>query len=322
MTPTYDAIVVGGGPAGYAAATWLARYRRKTLLIANGEHRNRAVERSHGYLGMGEVSPSLLLVRAREDLLAYEQTEIRQGTVTAARRVDAGFAVVVDGETLTCCRLVLASGVVDELPEVDGVGEHFGASVFTCPSCDGYQARGCDVVTLGWNEGLADFSLHLFEWARTVTIVTDGRRFEGDRRHLEALDRVGIEVVEQVARRFVGERGALRGLELADGRLIPCQIAFFSIGVHPRSELAVQLGCDVDDDGYVLVDEDAQTSVPGVFAAGDLTPGIHLVQVAAAEGAVAGVKCAHSLRGEAGAPDSPHPSPDIDAVLAAGGATD
>ncbi|HVF19528.1 MAG TPA: NAD(P)/FAD-dependent oxidoreductase [Mycobacteriales bacterium] len=315
MTPTYDAIVVGGGPAGYAAATWLARYRRKTLLIANGEHRNRSVERSHGYLGLGEVSPSLLLGRAREDLLTYEQTAVRHGTVGSARRVDDGFEVVLDGEQLTSCRLVLACGVTDDLPEVAGIEEHFGASVFTCPSCDGYEARGCDVVTLGWNEGLADFSLHLFEWARKVTIVTDGRRFEGDQRHIDALGRVGIEIVEEVAGRFDGERGDLRGVELIDGRLVPCQVAFFSIGVHPRSDLAAELGCALDDDGYVLVDPDGQTSVPGVYAAGDLTPGIHLVQVAAAEGAVAGVKCAHSLRGEPGAADSPRPSPPIEAVL-------
>ncbi len=311
MTPSYDAVVVGGGPAGYAAATWLARYRRKTLLIANADHRNRAVERSHGYLGFGEVSPNVLLARARDDLLAFDQTEVRQAQVSGARATDAGFELDVDGDVVSTCRLVLACGVTDDLPEVAGIEEHFGASVFTCPSCDGYETRGCDVVTLGWNAGLADFSLHLFEWARSVTIVTDGRRFEGDDRHLAALRDHGIDVVEEVAVRFDGERGALRGVELADGRLVPSQIGFFSIGVHPRSDLAVQLGCAVDEDGYVVVDADGMTTVPGVYAAGDLTPGMHLVQVAAAEGAVAGVKCAHSLRGEVGAPDSPRPSPQL-----------
>ncbi|HVF20771.1 MAG TPA: NAD(P)/FAD-dependent oxidoreductase, partial [Mycobacteriales bacterium] len=256
------------------------------------------------------------LAKAREELLAFDDVEVGEGTVTSARRIDNGFEVVVDGDAVTACRLVLACGVTDELPNVAGVEEHFGAGVFTCPSCDGFEARGCDVVVLGWNAGLADFSLHLFEWARSVTIVTDGRRFEGDERHLDALHPVGIDVVEEVAVRFVGERGDLQGVELAGGRLIPCQVAFFSIGVHPKSGLAVELGCALDADGYVVVDADCETSVRGVYAAGDLTPGVHRVQVAAAEGAVAGVKCAHSLRGEAGAQGSPRPSPSVEAEAA------
>ena len=313
--PTYDAVVVGGGPAGYAAAVWLARYRRKTLVVDAGEQRNRAVETMHGYLGLDDVSPAVFLDRARAELIRHDHTEIRSGRVEAARPVTGGFAVDVDGVTETACRLVLACGAWDERPDVDGFDEHFGASVFTCPSCDGFESHDKDVVTLGWNEGLADFSMHLFEWARSVTIVTDAHRFEGDDRHRDALARRGIAVIERPAVSFEGARGDLRGVRLADGSLVPAQIAFFSIGVHPRSELAASLGCRLDADGYVLVDDDGLTSVPGVYAAGDLTPGVHLVQVAAAEGAVAGVRCAHSLRGESGALESPEPSPSIDAEL-------
>lgn len=311
--PAYDAVVVGGGPAGYAAATWLARYRRRTLLIANGEHRNRKVERSHGYLGLGDIAPATLLAQAKADLLAYGSAEIRDATVTQARVAGDGFEVELDGEVITTCRIVLACGVTDDLPEVAGIDEHYGASVFTCPSCDGYEARERDVVTLGWDAGLADFSLHLTEWARSVTIVTDGRRFEGDESSRAALKEAGVEVVEEDAVGFEGSRGDLRGVALAGGRSLATDLVFFSIGVHPRSDLARALGCELDDDGYVLVDADHQTSVPGVFAAGDFTPGVHLVQVAAAQGAVAGVKCAYSMRGESGAAGSPTPSPSVEA---------
>lgn len=316
MAPTYDAIVVGGGPAGYAAGVWLARYRRKTLVVDGGEQRNRAVEAMHGYLGLDGVSPAVLLDKARAELLKHDDTEVRAGQVTRVRRTHDGFEADVDGVTLTSCRIVLACGVTDDYPEIAGFEDHYGASVFTCPSCDGFEARGRDVVTLGWNEGLADFSLHLFEWARSVTIVTDGRRFEGDERHRDALAGRGIEIIERPAVAFDGTRGDLRGIVLDRGDLVRADLAFFSIGVRPRSELARALGCDLDADGYVLVDEHCQTSVPGAFAAGDLTPGVHLVQVAAAEGAVAGVKCAHSLRGEPGAEGSPAPSPSIEAELA------
>lgn len=315
MTPEYDAVVVGGGPGGYAAAVWLARYRRKTLVIDSGEQRNRQVDQMHGYLGLGDVPPGVLLERARAELLAYDHTSVAGARVTDIRSSDGSFELDVDDRTITACRVVLACGAADETPNLERFDEHYGASVFTCPSCDGFEARGRDVVTLGWNEGLADFSMHLFEWARSVTIVTDGRRFGGDDRHRDALARLGIDVVEKTAVAFEGARGDLRGIRLGDGTAVPAQLAFFSIGVHPRSELAARLGCDLDDDGYVLVDDSCETSVPGVFAAGDLTPGVQLVQVAASEGAVAGVKCAHSLRGQPGAADSPEPSPSIEAEL-------
>ncbi|HVE98030.1 MAG TPA: NAD(P)/FAD-dependent oxidoreductase [Mycobacteriales bacterium] len=312
---TYDAVVVGGGPAGYAAAVWLARYRRKTLVIDSGEQRNRAVDRMHGYLGLGDVEPGVLLDRARAELLRYDQTAVRRGLVTEVRPAPEGFHLDIDGEVVSTCRVVLACGVTDDKPDIEGFDEHYGSSVFTCPSCDGFEGRDQDVVTLGWNEGLADFSLHLFEWARSVTIVTDGRRFEGDERQRDALARLGIEILEEPAVAFEGTRGDLRGVRLGDGRLVESQMAFFSIGVRPRSELPAQLGCKTDDEGYVLVDDGCETSVAGVFAAGDLTPGVHLVQVAAAEGAVAGVTCARSLRGEPGAIGSPDPSPSIEAEL-------
>lgn len=316
MTPDYDAVVIGGGPAGYAAALWLARYRRRTLLVEDGTHRNRAVQRTYGYLGLDGASPTELRDRAYRDLLAYPQTEVRTAAVTDVRRTDGGFEVDMDGAAHGACRLVLATGAVDASPDIRGFDEHYGASVFTCPSCDGYEAQGRDVVALGWNEGLADFSLHLFEWAASVTIVTDGRHFEGDGRHRAALTRVGIDIVEETAEAFEGSRGTLAGVRLGDGRLVAADLAFFSIAVTARSELASRLGCALDDEGYVVVDEDGRTSVEGVYAAGDLTPGRHLVQVAAAEGAVAGVACAWSLRGEPGAPMSPRPSPTLETGLA------
>jgi thioredoxin reductase len=193
-------------------------------------------------------------------------------------------------------RIVLATGVVDELPRVDGVLEHYGADLFHCPSCDGYEARDRDIVVLGWSEHVAGFALTLLDWARSVSLVTDGHRFEGDEEHRAALARHEIAVVEQGATALVGRRGALEGVRLADDTLVPCQLAFFSIAHHPRNQLADALGCELTDEGCVIVDEHGATSVDGVFAAGDLVPGYQLVQVAAAKGTAAGLGCAESLR--------------------------
>ena len=301
----YDAVVVGGGPAGLAAALWLARYRRTVVVLDSGEYRNRWVDEAHGYLGFDPFSPEELRGRARDDLARYPEAEVRAGKAgRAARNADGTFDVVLEeGGRLTSKRLVLATGVGDAFPEVDGFFEHYGASVFHCPTCDGYEAKGKDVVVLGWSDEVTGFALTLNGWAASVCIVTDGRRFEGDDECRHRLAACGIDVLEDEAIAFVGTRGDLQGVHLRGGRTLACHLAFFSIAHIFHAELADQLGCARTDEGCVQVDHEGATTTPGVYAAGDLVPGLHLVQVAAAQGAVAGVACARSLRGEGGMPE-------------------
>jgi thioredoxin reductase len=305
-----DAVVVGGGPAGLAAASWLGRYRRSVVVMDSGDYRNASVERSHGYLGRDPQTPAELLERGREEVLAYPTAEIHAGAVEAIWRRDDGLFAIDDD--LLAHRVVLACGVKDAFPEVEGFAEHYGASVFHCPSCDGYEARDRDVVALGWDPHLVGFATELQNWACSVTLVTDGKRFEGDRACRETLAEHGLSLLEQDAVRFHGERGALTGVELSGGQVLPASLVMFSVAHSPRTELAEQLGCALDDEGYVEVDDHGQTSVEGVYAAGDLTPGLQLSMVAAASGVVAGVACAQSLFGRHGAPTSPTPAPAVD----------
>ncbi|HEU0104298.1 MAG TPA: NAD(P)/FAD-dependent oxidoreductase [Mycobacteriales bacterium] len=308
MRHEVDAVVVGGGPAGLAAASWLGRYRRSVVVVDSEDYRSGMVERSHGYLGRDPQKPVELIARGRDEVCAYPTTEIRPGRVERVeRREDGLFAV---GDNLLCHRLVLACGVKDVFPDVGGFATHYGASVFHCPACDGYETRDRDVVALGWDPHLVGFSSTLLNWARSVTVVTNGRRFQGDDSCRAVIAENGNELVERDAVRFVGERGNLTGLELDDGTILPTSLVFFSVAHEPRTDLAASLGCEIDDEGYVVVDREGQTSVEGVYAAGDLTPGLQLVQVAAAGGATAGVGAAQSLFGCAGAPTSPTPAPD------------
>ena len=300
-----DAIVVGGGPAGITAATWLARYRRRVLALDAGEHRNRWVDESHGYLGDDPVRPGDLLERARHQLSAYPEAELRPARADAARREDDGtFTVEAGDESFEGRRLVLATGVRDAFPEVKGFFEHYGASVFHCPTCDGYEAKDRPVVVLGWSEHVAEFALTLLGWASSVLVVTEGRSFEGDEGHRRRLAAGGAAaLVEDDAVELLGRRGDLHGVRLGSGRVVHCQLAFFSIAHEPCSDLGRQLGCELTSEGCIAVDEEGATSVAGVYAAGDVTPGLQLVQVAAAKGTIAGVACAQSLRGEGGIPD-------------------
>ncbi|HWG93119.1 MAG TPA: NAD(P)/FAD-dependent oxidoreductase, partial [Mycobacteriales bacterium] len=169
MSTEVDVVVVGGGPSGLAAASWLGRYRRSVVVVDSGDYRARHVERSHGYLGRDPQTPLDLISRGREEVLAYPTASVRAGTVDGVVRRDDGlFAVDVGGEQLLAHRVVLATGVRDAFPDVEGFDEHYGASVFHCPACDGYEARDRDVVALGWDARLVGFAATLKNWARSV----------------------------------------------------------------------------------------------------------------------------------------------------------
>jgi thioredoxin reductase len=311
VTTQVDAVVVGGGPAGLAAALWLGRYRRSVVVVDSQEYRSGAVEHSHGYLGRDPQTPVDLLDRGREELLAYPTASVRHTRVSSVTvRPDGLFDVSLEDGALVAHRVVLATGVRDVFPSLGGFDEHYGASAFHCPACDGYEARDRDVVALGWDAHLVGFASTLLNWARSVTVVTDGHRFAGDEACRATLDGNGISLVEQGAAELVGARGALESVRLDDGRCLPASLVFFSLAHEPQVALATSLGCSLDEDGYVVVDREGQTTVPGVYAAGDLTPGLQLVQVAAASGAVAGVGAAQSFFGTSGAPTSPEPGPD------------
>ncbi|MFA9429068.1 NAD(P)/FAD-dependent oxidoreductase [Egicoccus sp. AB-alg2] len=312
-----DALVVGGGPAGAAAATWLGRYRRRTLLIDAEEPRNRWVDRVNGLPGLDPIAPEDLQDRLRQGVSRYPHVTRVAGRVAALHRDDglAGdcrfLATLDDGRQVATRRVVLATGVRDAFPDLRRFQEHYGADVFHCPSCEGFDARDRHVVVLGWGPHVPAFASELLDWAASVTIVTDGPRPQVSGDQLDACERLGIDfVTDDPAEELVGERGALEAVRLTSGRRLPAGMVFFSIAHDADLSLAEGLDCAVDDEGVLVVDDEAQTTVPGVYAAGDITPGMQLVAVAIGKGTTAGVACAKSLHGHDTSPESPSPAPD------------
>jgi thioredoxin reductase len=285
----YEVVVAGAGPAGLAAANWLGRYRRRTLVVDAGEQRNRWTERVHGYLGSDPLPPRELLERARRDLGAYPEVELLQARVESAALQGDDFQVSLGTCGVRAGHLILATGLLDELPEVDRFLDHYGADAFHCVYCDGYETLGRHVVLLGWHQHVGDIAIQLLEWAAGVTVVTQGHEFLGA---TTSLRRRSIHIVRDEAVALLGPRGGLQGVRLRSGTVLECQFLFFYLGRAPVNELARQLGCRLDEDGMVITDEHGHTSVPGVFAAGDVTPGLQFVQTAAAGGAAAGIACA------------------------------
>lgn len=310
-----DAIVCGGGPAGLAAATWLGRYRRKTILLDEGRQRNLAATTSHGYLSRDSARPDELIGAARHDLERYPSVELHHGPATNVMQDGNTFVVTAQGGMYRAPRLVLATGVEDVFPDIPHFAELYGTSVFHCSCCDGYESQGQDLVAIGWSENSAGFALDLLNWGKSVTLVTNGETFEGDAGARDALARNSIPIVEEVVTEIEQKNGRLSGVRLTSGRSIAATRAFFSIAHRPRNELARKLGCELVEGGYVMVGEHGETSVDGVYAAGDVVPGEQLVQTAAAQGAVAGIACAMSLRGTGWRTDAPPPGPDPKAEL-------
>jgi thioredoxin reductase len=307
-----DIAVIGGGPAGLAAALWAARYRRHVVMIDAGEQRNRWTRAAHGYLGLEGVAPSALLEAAREDLHRYPETEmITDRRVVSVVTTADGFMVECDDHTkVVALRLVIATGIRDIFPDIDGFERFYGTSIFTCPSCDGYEAQGRRIVVMGPMEQTASFALGLLDWASSITVLV-----ETAHPHAHALADSGIATVVGVARRMTGDGAQLSCVELESGEAIACDMVFCTLEHEQQSTLARDLGCEISPDGCVLVDEQCRTSVEHVYAAGDSTPGPHLVQVAASKGAVAGIAAAMSLRGEYGSGTSSRPAPDPERVL-------
>lgn len=306
-----DALVVGGGPAGLSAALWLGRYQRATLVVDAGRPRNRSAAWAHGIPGRDPVVPGEL----QADLLAqadrYPDVSLATGTVTALRGDAAvGFTATIDDtHEVTAARVVLASGVSDRLPQLDGFSEHYGIDVHHCPACDGYEVRGQDVIVLGAGDQVPAFAAELLDWAATVRIVTDATGVALDAGQRRSLHEAGIEVFEGPALSLAGDPGALTGVWVENGTCVPGEAVFFSYAHRPAYGLAAGLGCDVDEDGQVTVNGFQLTSVDGVYAAGDLTPGLQLVSIAMGQGVAAGVACATSLRGRGSTGAGPDPAP-------------
>jgi thioredoxin reductase len=307
--------VCGGGPAGLAAALWLGRYRRKTLVLDTEEHRNRKAEHAHGYLGSDGCSPGDFLDAARSDAVKYDTVRIVSERAVSARREGNGFIVATDKGEHRAQRLFLATGVEDEFPDIPGFDALYGSSIHHCPCCDGYEARDHSVLAIGWGDHVAGYALDLLEWGASVKVVTTGEAFDGGAECWSALRRHDIEVIEEPIVELLSDDPGMTGARLASGRVLEATKAFFSIAHKPRNRLAQELGCTIDELGYIVIDAHGETDVPGVYAGGDVTPGEQLVQAAAAQGAIGGIACAMSLRGGRTAPGAPAPGPDPEEEL-------
>ncbi|MEP7117097.1 MAG: NAD(P)/FAD-dependent oxidoreductase [Acidobacteriota bacterium] len=294
-----ELVIVGGGPAGLSAALVAARARRTVLLVDGGEARNRVAEAMHGFITRDGVPPAEFRALARVQLAAYPTVTVVDDDVTAISGERGAFTVIRrDGGSCHAAVVLMATGLVDVLPDLPGLREHWGNGVYHCPYCDGYEHRDRIWGVIADEPTVYDYARFLRGWTASVVMFTMGGEPTGEA--LARLDRAGVIIETGQIENIVGGPGAsLEAVEMRDGRRVPIE----SLWIRParrQHRLTVALGLAINDEGAVCRDVHGATSVPGIYTAGDLAEGAtQQVLQAAADGARVAMSINHWLIVEA-----------------------
>lgn len=284
-TDRYDVVVVGGGAAGLSAALVLGRARRRVAVVDAGAPRNAPAAHMQGFLSRDGMPPTDLLVAGRAEVTGYG-VELIDDRVTA---IAPGLVVrLAGGRVLNARRILVATGVTDELPEIPGVRERWGRDLLHCPYCHGWEVRDQPIGVLGTVPGSVQHAHLLRQWSDDVAFFA--HTYELTAAERTQLGARGVRIVNGEVARLLVEDDRLTGVELADGRVIPRTAVFIRpVNVPHADGLLAGLGCDVGEAGFATVDATGRTSVPGVWAAGNVVDPRAQVITAAGAGSAAAI---------------------------------
>jgi thioredoxin reductase len=287
-----EVVVVGGGPAGLSATLNLARALVDVVLVDASRPRNSATLRSHGFLTRDGIRPTELRTLAKAELAAYENVEhLERRSVTSVRPTGDGFVIEVTGRgpgehrILSAKTVLLTTGLIETLPALPSIRSYYGMSVFSCVACDAWDLRGRPLALIGETADLARRAVHLARWTSDLTVFTNGTPAV-DEAEETALAALGIRVERTRISDLDGERGTVRAVLLEDGRSIPVDGGFIRPEWHVASDFLDGLAPHRSDDGFLVTDDGGRTSIPGLYAAGDIVvPGPQQMIIAAGAGA-------------------------------------
>jgi thioredoxin reductase len=285
----YDVLIVGGGPAGLSAALILGRCHRKTLLCDEGRQRNLSSHAIHGLLGREGLPPSAFLDEARQELTRYNSVSMHRTLVTDITPTGDKFEFVcADGTNGSAAKILLATGLVDEVPELPGVEALYGVSVHHCLYCDGFEYAGKPVAAYGKGDKGAELAIMMKQWIADVVACSDGTEVSPGA--ALKLKEHNIPLRSEPIKSLEGTNGELTNIVFSGGPGLLRAGMFFATGCHQASGLSERLGCKRSAKGGVVTDPDTEeSSVPGVYVAGDVSRDVLLVAVGIAEGAEAAV---------------------------------
>lgn len=294
MSFDYDVLIIGAGSAGLSAALTLGRCRRRVLLADGGAPRNAPSPAVHSFFTRDGIQPAELLSLGHEQLAPYPTVEVKEAKIKALTKISKGFEAKGENAqghaiTLTARRVLLATGVEDVLPPLPGFRELWGSSVLHCPYCHGYEVRDQPLAVYGRGKAVVGLALLISRWSSDVVVVTDGPGHLTDYAR-ERLRRQRITVREESIARLVGTADSgMRCIEFTDGTYLERAALFLHPAQEQRSTLAADLGARHTSKGALWVNKNAQTTIAGLYAAGDMVPGQQQALLAAASGSKAGI---------------------------------
>ena len=286
----YDVLIVGGGAAGLSAALVLSRARRRVALVDAGKPRNAPAAHMHGYLGSDGIAPSALLTIGRDEVARYGGQVIPGAVADVVRRdgSEPGFDVLLDdGRSLRARRVLVTSGLRDELPDLPGVRERWGRDLLHCPYCHGYEVRDRALGVLGGSSEAVEHAHLVRQWSDDLVFFANGGSLTADEQ--EAMAARGIGIVDGRVARIVTSDDRLTGVEMASGQVVARDAVFVRPGLAANSALLDRLECDANEHRWVVADSVGRTSVRGVWVAGNVADPRAQVITAAGEGSAAAI---------------------------------
>lgn len=291
----YDVIVIGGSVAGLSAAMASGRALRNVLVVDGGKPANRFTPNSHNFITHDGRPPAEIISLAKYQVQQYRSVDFKQGMVTNARVSGNEFFITIETrEMYVAKKIILATGIIDLLPEISGLKECWGKSVLHCPYCHGYEVRGTQTAILGNGDYAFEFGAMISNWTDRLAIYTNGTSTLTREQTARLMNR-NITVTEDKIERLIHDQGYLKSIVFQDGRSDVIDTLYTRPEFIHHSDLSEQLKCEMNRDGYIRVDGLQRTSVPGVFACGDNASKIRTVANAVAMGTTAGMMSSKEL---------------------------
>ncbi|ALM50825.1 pyridine nucleotide-disulfide oxidoreductase [Flavobacterium psychrophilum] len=280
MQTQHDVIIIGGSYSGLAAAMALGRASRNVLIIDSGEPCNRQTPHSHNFLTQDGETPAAISTKAREQVLAYPTVTFVEGKAIKAIKTKNGFGVATeDGKNFSGIKLLIATGVKDVMPDIEGFAECWGISVIHCPYCHGYEVKAQKTALMANGPMAEHFLPVLLQWTKDLTLFTNGKAILSDE-FLIKLKQHKIEVIQTEIESLQHNKGYMESITLKTGEVHEIKVMYAKIPAVQHTFIPEDLGCEINEQGYITVDDFKRTTVDGVFASGDCTTMMRAVAMA------------------------------------------
>lgn len=284
----FDVIIIGGSYAGLSAAMTLGRSKRHVLIIDDNNPCNRQTPHSHNFITHDGEKPAVIKAKALEQVLKYDTVHLQEGTALAGAKTEKGFEITTAaGDTFAADKLLFATGLTDIMPDIKGLAECWGISVLHCPYCHGYEVKDSPLGIVSNGDMAFEFCRMIHHWSKDLVLFTNGKA-ELTEEQFASLSKHHITIIEDEIKELHHDKGYLDAVIFQNGKKHPLKAVFYRAAVRQHCNIPEQLGCELNKQGLITIDNLHHTSVAGIYAAGDNTMMFRSVAIATAAGTMAG----------------------------------